>query len=432
MDLYRSAAAALPNDPVIQSNYGLAFLYLGRRQSASGDNPGAHRSYAQAARMFDGVLARNPSDRAAVDGSSGTQEELSRLLTLEGDYPGAIEQSSKAVGVTRRMLAAEPANPDRLDALASSLGQLAVSLQRNGEVPKAADNYRQVVELREQLAQRYPQNARFRRPVMLAAAHLGEVLGYPYTSNLGDFTGARIQFQRMLDIAESATSGDAANKTAPMDLAEAQLRMGGLLEASEPQVALRHFQAALKLLTQLPAADPDTVAFQASRGLVESRIGAILVSEGRSVEGMARLSSALEITRALQKRQPKNIDYAIIFLMSASDMARALARTHNRAGLDALAEETVHVLERLHGARVSSFTAARRPRTQFAVGEAYELMKARPQACEWFHQSVEAWREIEASSGIVANQRALQAGAVRGYAACGGAVEALISSGAKP
>jgi hypothetical protein len=261
---------------------------------------------------------------------------------------------------------------------------------------------------------------------MIASSRLGDLLGNPNFPNIGDASGARIQYQRMLDIAESLVAADPANKTAKMDLTQAHLRMGTLITADEPGAALAHLRQALDLIVQLAGADPNTLILQDNRGIVESEIGAILASQGQLAEGIVRMRRSIAIAHTVLDRRPKSIDALVEVLGPAADLAPALARSHDRASVDALVAEMSSFLERLHTARAANFVAARRPRTLFAFGTAYSILRMRPQACAWFRQSVDAWSEIEASSGIFRGYRPLQAEAVREDASC----EAENSSGA--
>ena len=418
VDLYSRAARARPNDLALQNSFGQAFLQLAYRQYASADSVGANRSYAQAVRIFDTLLARNSSLPAALEGDAAAFAGLSRLLIDESDYRGAATQASKAVDISRRLLAADPSNPDRRDALAGSLNQLGSCLIRTGELDKAVDTYRSYVQLREQLVRDDPQNAVRRRSLMIAYSRLGEILGRRDMPNIGDFAGARIQFQRMLAIAESLAAADPANKTGQMDLSQAHMRMGGILRADEPKAALAHFRKALDLITQLAAVDSSTLVIQTSLGVLQGDIGASLASQGQLAEGIARMRKAMEIDRALLARQPNAAEPRITLLVAGADLARALARSRDRASVDALAAELSPLLEGLHSERFSSSVRARRPRTLFAFGEAYSTLQDRAQACEWFHRSVDAWREIESSSAVALYLRPLEADAARENAAC--------------
>jgi tetratricopeptide (TPR) repeat protein len=255
---------------------------------------------------------------------------------------------------------------------------------------------------------------------MIAYSRLGEVLGGYENPNIGDVAGARIQFQRMLDIAESLAAADPANKTGQMDLYQAHLRMGGILIADEPKAALAHLRKALDLTEQLAAADPHTVAIQMNRGVLEGFIGAILASQGQLAEGIARMRRAMAIDHDVLDRQPTFVERRISLLSVASDLAPALARSRDRAGVDALAAEAAPSLEGIHQARLSNLALARRPRTLFAFGEAYALLQDRREACNWFRRSVEAWREIESGPGIAPVHREFHAAAIRRFEACAG------------
>lgn len=418
VELYSRAARARPNDFALQASLARAFVRLGNRQYSSADGAAAQRSFAQAGRLFDTVLARNSSDPAALEGAADASIGLSRVLVEQGDLRGATAQSSKAVDITRRLAAAEPSNPARRDALAGSLSQLGSCLLRTGELERLVDTYRSYVQLREQLVREDPENAARRRSLVIAYSRLGEVLGGHDTPNIGDVAGARIQFQSMLDIAESLAAADPANKTGQMDLAQAHFRMGGILIAGEPQAALAHLRKALDLIVQLAAADPDTIAIQSIRGAIEGNIGEILASQGQLAEGIVRMRRALTASHALADRQPTAVNHRISLLVAASNLAPALARFHNRAAVDALAVEVAPSLDWVHQARFSTYVQGRRPRTLFAFGQAYSLLKDQPEACNWFRRSVEAWRELESTSGIFPAYRTFQAAAIRRFEAC--------------
>lgn len=419
VDLYGRAAQARPNDIALQDSFAKAFLQLGKRQFASADTAGARRSLVEAQRLFDRALEKDSSNAIALAGSAGTYEAASRLSATEGDYVTAIAQASKAVAIARRMLDSDPSNLDRMDSLADNLSQLGSCFLRTGETEKAVDVYRPYIQLREQLVEADPQNAVRRRLLMIASSRLGEVLGYPYSPNVGDVAGARVQFERMLNIAESLAAADPANKTAQMDLAQANLRMGGLLVSDEPKTALPHLRKALELMAHLAQADTQTLAIQENQGFVEGKIGAILAAQGQLSEGIARMRSAVRTAHAVLDRQPKSTDRLANLLIVPLDLAPALARSHDRAGVDALAADMSPFIERLHPAGIPNrISAAAGPRALFAFGESYALLNDPVQACQWFHQSVASWRELDLSRGVAAHHRALQADAIRRDAAC--------------
>jgi tetratricopeptide (TPR) repeat protein len=189
--------------------------------------------------------------------------------------------------------------------------------------------------------------------------------------------------------------------------------MGAIFEAGDWKAALAYNRKALDLIVQLGAADPNTIVIQDNRGILEWRLGTILAARGELAEGISRLRTSVAIARALLERQPNRMEFRNEFLSFEADLALALARSHDRAAVDALAAEAVPSLEWYRKSPVSNALRTRRPRTFFAFGEAYSLLKDRAQACEWFRQSVDAWHEIETSSGVPAMFRSQEADARR-------------------
>jgi tetratricopeptide (TPR) repeat protein len=324
-----------------------------------------------------------------------------------------MKESAKAVDAARRILATNPADPELRFRLADTLGTHGSRIHLGGALNGALQNFVEQLRLLEQLVREHPENAAYRRALMLAHSHLGDVLGNPNYLNASDPAGAHAHYDKMLEIAESLAAADRANKTAQMDLAQAHLRVGAVLEAGLPREALTHFETAHDLLTA--RAGGSTGNIQNTLAFAETRIGTVLTAQGQLAEGITHLRKAIVIKRSVFQLQES--DGALVQLViSMGPLANALARSHDRPALDLLVAEASPLLERCRTIPMSIY--GRCPVALGNFGEAYAVLKDGAEACKWFRRSIDAWREIETAYTLYPSQRASQAVAARHLAAC--------------
>jgi tetratricopeptide (TPR) repeat protein len=155
------------------------------------------------------------------------------------------------------------------------------------------------------LAEREPQNPRWRRDASVAHDRIGELL-------LGDgrIDPALATFSRSLQIVEALAQDEPANAGLQHDLSVAHDRIGEALELKgDLDGALESYRRALACAEALVKVEPDRAGWRWEVSASLDRIGDVLAAKGKPDEALAAYRRGLAIAEALAAGEPLRVDW---------------------------------------------------------------------------------------------------------------------------
>jgi len=132
---------------------------------------------------------------------------------------------------------------------------------------------------------------------------IGDVQGNPYGANLGDVTGARASYAKLVDLRSAVYQAQRHDRSSTLNLGRAHARLGDLdLGAAKYAQAVEAYQKAVALLDEAgPGVDGQDDSAE-DRGRVLNRMGVALTWAGRRQEARSALQQAIQLTEQLVAR----------------------------------------------------------------------------------------------------------------------------------
>jgi non-specific serine/threonine protein kinase/serine/threonine-protein kinase len=199
------------------------------------------------------------------------------------------------------------------------------------------------VEYFDGLAAEERDNVDLQRELAEAYDRLGNVLGRPYSANLGETTAALASYRKALDIRERLAAVQPGDRRLQLDLWSSYYNVGGLLrETGDTRGALLLHEKARAIVEPLLVAAGDDEALLRSAAQSASTLSVTYAQAGRVRDGLAAARAALDFDERLLARDPANTalrqDLASVhgrigmFLMKLGDLDGA--EPHFREGLE--------------------------------------------------------------------------------------------------
>lgn len=178
------------------------------------------------------------------------------------------------------------------------------------------------VEYFDSLAAEERDNVDLQRELAQAYDRLGNVLGRPYSANLGETTAALESYRKALGIRErlAAQTGE---RRLQLDLWSSYFNVGGLLrETGDTRGALSLHEQARTTVDALLQATPDDDAALRSAAQTASTLSVTYAQAGRMQDGLAAARAALAFDERLLERDPGN-----------EPLRQDMASVHGRIGM---------------------------------------------------------------------------------------------------
>ena len=262
---------------------------------AKGDHKATLAAFDRTLVLAERLVANDRRDATGLGLVAEISADQSRLAYQTHDLELAERAGRRAMEAARELVALEPDHLAHQDLLATAHNALGSTQIVAGRLEDAAASFRESVALREGLVARDVNNASFKRTLMVSYGNLGDVLGYR-TGNLGDFAGARAVLEKAVAIAVSGTEQDKSDIRAQFDVANAKLRLGGVL-AEDPATlpdAIVVLGEAERVTSALLASDPKSDRYGYLLFIIRTRLGDALAQAGRGDEAISMLTRVRE------------------------------------------------------------------------------------------------------------------------------------------
>ena len=441
-------------DYSLQRELAAAYQRVGQLQGNAldanlGQTEAAISSLQKAQAICESVAKANPSNLTDQLTLASSHRMLASMLGNSGK-PGARSQTEQAIAIAERLLKLDASNPQVLLERASGYEQLAYFQDEAGDAAASLQSLRNVLAVDEDFWKADPHNREFQEKVAVLRVKIGNVL-----PKLGSRDEA-LQINRSgLDLFESlaADQMDTRNRRR---LAVALFFRGHILMMdAHAQEALTSFRRSLAMLQELEKADPQNVLYHLDDAGATAAVARSQASMGKHTEGLDLLKGAIGV---LQENYARDHSYTDIpywlgqdhiwrgeILAKEGDAQGALNEYRKGASsLESLASGMAGANTRCDIAegytKVGAAFAAVGNRTEalaayrkaleiagplvlskpanvlglYAAADAYfgmgELAKSSARqstrasradeqrqwqkACDWYHKSVDAWRQI--------------------------------------
>ncbi|MGH7498302.1 MAG: hypothetical protein ACREL3_05560 [Gemmatimonadales bacterium] len=133
---------------------------------------------------------------------------------------------TRALVLARELVDNDSTNRSARRSLALAYEKLGDVKAWTGDVSGAVADAREALRNWEYLSQTEPENANARLAVAISTTKLGDLLGHPAFPNLGDRTGAELQYRRTLALLETPALDSVAERRRRRHIALSHERLG--------------------------------------------------------------------------------------------------------------------------------------------------------------------------------------------------------------
>jgi len=299
-----------PADPELQREIAAAYQTIGDIQSDIstsnlGDVAGAVESYRRAIEILETATPNADRKHSLIL----ARLRLGDALSSRGDNDPAREAYQLAVDESRSLLAIDPEKDEWMDTHADTLDRMGNMLAAAGDLEAAAAQYDRAAEISERRAAKQPDDLWLQRD--LAVSYTKRAKQHHVR---GEFAKALELHRRFSEIAERLLTAHPHDIVCQRDAATGQQWIGILLlESGDAAGAIEPLQRSVALFESLHAADPTNADASLQLSTSLTRLSEAQQSTGQIEACAATCRRNLEVSDALQKRQPDDLAAARIY-----------------------------------------------------------------------------------------------------------------------
>ena len=297
---------------------------------ARGDRTEAIAAFDKAWNAAERLRALRPDHPEVLELAGAVASDMARVCFELRDLERSRFYAGEAMAIAQAVFDGAPEQPTSIDGLATAHSAAGMAVLATGQPEAAAAHFRQVVSLRRRLVSRDPENAEYRRALVVGCGHLSDVLAFRPGENLGDVEGAITALLEAADLCEWARARDPKDRRALYDLANARVRLGALFAEHEPprlSDAEVELGQALSAVHELLAQDPGAIGYKNVLAAVLRRLGEVLDMSGRPNEAAVQLERAVAVATAMLEGSTGPTMRGIVAVSQAR-----LARIHAAGG----------------------------------------------------------------------------------------------------
>jgi non-specific serine/threonine protein kinase/serine/threonine-protein kinase len=285
-----------------------------------------------------------------------------------GDTKGAARSYSEALRISQSLVAADSQDTlSRLYLVRSykSLGQLLPVL---GKPTEGLDNLKKACELLESLTAADPRNEELRTELAGAYQSLGDLEGHAGLQNLGNQAAAMQLYQKALAIYQDQVAVDANSPSGRRGVAVERVRMADLKlqQQGDPKQALAGYRDALKTLVKLSSANTANADDLRLVALGYRKVGAALEVSGDRKGAIENYDKAAAANQKLVDVDPDNVQAGMGLAITLRYKGDLLFNNNDRAGARVLYDKVLSILEKLSALQPDNVVVAGR-RTEMLI-----------------------------------------------------------------
>lgn len=308
LQYYRGFAEQRGDDPQLQRELAENQRMIGEIEELIGSKEAAIAAFEEAARMWDRVIAREPSTPEWLFQRGRVLHDAGRARLSLGETPEAIASFELAVDAYSKLVELAPDDRRYLGALATCSSSFADLLRLQGNYQEAIDRFGQTREVFQRFVDLSPKNYGYRRNVGLVDSNVGLIwyeLGRPDDA-LKSFESARDVFAALSRDQEGkdlATERELATSHGMIaTLHERENRLQQALAAREDQRAIAQ---------RLAEQNPRVTQFQHDLAMLNSSLSNVYSKQGNPDEALAHAEQAIALHQKLTAAEPRVADYQL-------------------------------------------------------------------------------------------------------------------------
>ena len=263
-----------------------------------------------------------------------------------GDTAGALRSYHEALAISERLRAAQPADRLAIRSVGVSLEKLSELQAATGDLPAAVQTARRSLDAFKAVAAANPAEAAAQRSLAISYLKVGDVSGNPNFTNAGDAGGALASYRASLEILQALHAAEPASTAAEQLIGVLQERIGTMLLADDKiDEAQESYLISQRIRERLAAAEPDNANFVRDAAISHEKVANVQTARGDRAGAIASRRKSLAIFDQLARADRRNVQaqqsVAISYLHLADLLATEPAtleeaRQSYRRGLETL------------------------------------------------------------------------------------------------
>jgi eukaryotic-like serine/threonine-protein kinase len=417
MELLDSIVANDAHNRKAQLDRVRVFERIGGVHSYMGNNNQALSSYIAAEKLAQTLLSTNPNDDQVRRQLAEIHMAIGEARRLSGEPATALEENNRAVALLTKSLAEHPNDHELQQTLANAYSALGMNDVRLGRFQEGLARYRQTLASLQSLVQQEPTNISFQHDLMLTYSHIGDVLGNPNLSSLGDTRAAAEAYQQMLTVARHLYNADPADQRGLSDYAIALSRVAAVLPDDRHAERLTLLRESVKLLQEVAHINPQNAINQWDMAHGYNLLGDALMKTDR-VAAVRAWRESMQLSETLLSGGMTSPIPTLVAVCTR--LGEEAARDGDRETALARARRAFEVSDEVGSwakGRAASVQRFLTPEGRSAMGLVYaQLARGRHanpsqqredsrQATLWLQKSLATWRDIETDPGFGPQQK---------------------------
>jgi tetratricopeptide (TPR) repeat protein len=361
----------------------------------------ALRNIEEAIGIAEELHRKHPNDDEVSRRLAGLYQSAALSLRMGEQRPRALELSTKSRDLFRQLLARHPEDSELHSELAGVMSNAGVIQGGLGQLSEARASLETAIAEWEKLAAKEPSNNGIQRFRMLAYSHLGDLLGNPNYTNLGDTAGAIGAYRSMIAVAEVRYRANPGDQGATIDYGMALARTAAI-PAGSTDDRLELYRKSASLLHEALERDPANTTVAMNLASHKDEAGDLLVAAGRLPEARVSFRQGLDLLRGQKARSsPPAIRVA---LSIARKLGEDAAKRGNRAEALSMAALSLEAVEKV--ADKDPMPAHVNQARAFASAASIHLaLGSEDEARRWFERSMELYRNLQGRPGFTSAHR---------------------------
>jgi serine/threonine-protein kinase len=387
----RELAAAAGADVEARLEVAQSLAAVGTLLDETGRLAAALAAFGEQRDLAAALAAESPTD--AVSAALAESHYLfGRVLAEMFKSAEALREYQQARQLRQQLAEAHPADARLQSALAQSHHSVAAILQRTGRLDEALQEYEQARRLRQQLAEAHSADARLQSELAISHDSVGKLL-----SDVARQAEALAAFQKALAIRQQLADAYPAITNYQHDLASSQNLVAIVLtRLGKPAEALEVFQQGVTIQQKLVDANPTSTLFLSQLALLHNNIGAVFLDLGKPAEALGPFQKSVALQQKVVEASPSVTGFQADVAFTYGGIGTALARLGKPAEALEAFQKGLTIQQKLADANPTSASFQNQlARLQSHLGRAQARLRHFPEAFAALDQGVALRQKLD-------------------------------------
>ena len=243
-----------------------------------------------------------------------------------GDTAGALRSYGEALKISERLRAAYPNDRQALRSVAVCLEKLSEVQAATGDLDAAVQSARQSLHAFKTIAEANPTDVAAQRSLAISYMKMGDVAGNPNFPNARDAAGALSSYRASLSILQALHEADPKSSGLEQLVGVLQERIGTMLLAEgKIDEAEESYLSSQRIREHLAAAEPDNANFLRDAAIAHEKVAGVQTARGDRASAIQSRRKSLEIFDQLARADRRNVQAQQSVAISYLHLADLLA-----------------------------------------------------------------------------------------------------------